>query len=227
MNVRFGLYFIPEDGKFYQTGSSVVGYDIRRQALVSLPDFVQPAWIASNTQFGFHASITDAITVDEQKLPEIMDRALEVLRCLNPGNRYVLSKERVGFWRDSSNQAALMMTPNRNVELLHDVLVTALHPLGTGTEYTQDATKTTPATATDARKLESFYSPYIFDQFKPHFTCIASYDGPAEGRAEIESKLEQLFDDISEVEFNSIAFVVQGQDDKYFRIQREFSLHGE
>lgn len=225
MNTRFALYLIPKNGEFYQAGSHVVGYDIRGQQQLIPPDYIDQAWISVNTQFGFHATITDAIIADEQKIPEIMSRAEELLQSLKPENRYILTKQSVGFWPVTSGQAAMVMQPNRSVEMLHDVLVTALHPMGSGSDYTQAGTDF----GTDAanKKTELFHSPYILDSFIPHFTCIASYAGPDSGREVVESNLQQLFTDVEEVEFDTIAFVVQRQGEQYFQIEREFSLHGE
>ena len=224
MKTRFGLYLIPSEGSFYQQGSAIVGYDIRNQQPVTPPEGIDPSWIASNAQFGFHVSITDAITTDEQKLPEIMSRTEELLRALKPDNHYVLTKQRVGFWRDSSNMAVLLTQSNRNVDILHDVLVTALHPMGSGTEYTEKGIDFGADAANQKTKL--FYSPYIFEDFVPHFTCIASYSGPAEGRGAVEANLERLFADVKEVEFDTIAFVVQREGEPFFHIEKEFSLHG-
>jgi 2'-5' RNA ligase len=225
MKIRFGLYFIPPEGRFYQQGSAVVGYDIRNQQPVAPPEGIDPSWQSSNVQFGFHVSITDAIITDEQKLPEIINHTEELLRSLKPENRYLLTKQRLGFWRDSSTMAVMVMEANRNIEILHDVLVTALHPMGSGTEYTEKNIKFDTDAANQKTKL--FYSPYIFEDFVPHFTCVAAYTGPTDGRAAVESRLEQLFAGINKVEFSTIAFVVQREGEPYFHIEQEFNLHGE
>lgn len=225
MNMRFGLYLIPKNGEFYQAGSSVVGYDIRAQQPVTPPDFIDQAWISTNTQYGFHATITDAIIADEQKIPEIIARTAELLGSLKPDNRYILTKLSVGFWPVGSGQAAMVMQPNRNTELLHDVLVTALHPMGSGSDYTQTARDFGTDAANNKTKL--FHSPYILDNFVPHFTYIASYAGTEDEREAVEDGLKQLFADVNEIEFDTIAFVVQREGEQYFHIEREFSLHGE
>jgi hypothetical protein len=231
MNIRFGLYIIPEKSDFYTIGSHVVGFDIRTQQLTSLPSFIRPSWVASNTQFGFHSTITDAIITEASQLPTIIATTSNLLSCLKPENRYVLTPERIGFWRSTSNMTAIVMKPNRSVELLHDLLVTTLHPLGKGsdyfTAYTNSPEQFSPNTPSALQKTRQFYSPYIFDEFIPHFTCINSYDGPETGRAEIEQQLQTLFTSVEEMEFHSLALVVQKEGEPHFHIEREFSLHGE
>ena len=229
MSIRFGLYLIPEaTDPFYKIGSSVVGYDVRHKVALTPPDFIQPKWIAPNAQFGFHATITDAITINEKDLGDILEKVELLLSCLNPTNRYLLRKERVGFWRDSSNMAAVILSPNRSVEVLHDILVASLHPLGFSSEYF-DKFKKSPGTfepnsPASVQKTRLFYSPYIFDEFIPHFTCIHSYDGPTENRTDIEENLAALFKDIDTLEFNKLAFVSQREGDPYFEIIKELDL---
>lgn len=231
MNIRFGLYIIPKKSNFYTIGSQVVGFDIRAQQSTIPPSFIQPSWIASNTQFGFHSTITDAIITDESQLPAIITMTSDLLSCLKPENRYLLTPERIGFWRSTSNMAAIVTKPNRSVELLHDLLVTTLHPLGKGSEYftayANSPEQFLPNTPSARQKTRQFNSPYIFDEFIPHFTCINSYDGPETERAEIEQQLQALFTGLEEMEFHSLALVVQKEGEPYFHIEREFSLHGE
>jgi 2'-5' RNA ligase len=231
MNVRFGLYLIPHEGSLYKIGSSLVGYDIRNQRPIAPPDFVDPTWITSDTQFGFHATITDAITIPHKQLTRVIEEIENVLKCFKSDNHYILTKERVGFWRDESTMAILLMKPNRNIEMLHDVLVTKLHPLGTGSEYLDQYLRGkstfTPNSLVSIQKTEQFFSPFIFDEFAPHFTCINAYTGPLSERSNIESTLAQCFNNISEIEFNTIALVTQVQGESFFRIEKEFNLHGD
>jgi hypothetical protein len=230
MSIRFGLYLIPEaTDPFYQIGSSVVGYDVRNRTTVAPPEFIRPRWIAPNAQFGFHATITDAITINEKDLSGILEKVELLLSCLNPTNRYLLKKERVGFWRDSSNMAAVILNPNRSVEMLHDILVASLHPLGFSSEYFDKFKKNPdifqPNSPASIQKTKQFYSPYIFDEFIPHFTCIHSYDGPVEKRVEVEENLAALFKDTDVLEFKKIAFVSQREGDPYFEIIKELVLN--
>lgn len=227
MIIRFGLYFIPE-GDLYERGTQIVGYDIRKQQTTKQPDFIEKSWTKKNEQFGFHSTVTDAIDIDEAKLPLVIDKTTELLSCLRPANSYAYTVERVGFWRPNSGHAVILMKPSRHVELLHDVLVSTLHPLGVGSEYykiySQDPAAYVPNTPVDLQRVQSFYSPYIFDDFAPHFTCMAT--GPLEERAGIEAQLQEHFHGIKEITMDKICLVTQREGDAHFRIVKEFSLHG-
>jgi hypothetical protein len=226
---RFAVYFIPEEGAFYQAGSSVVGYDIRNQRTLPQPGFTKPEWAPDGGQFGFHATITDAIDVGDDQLDAISARLTELLGCFRPENEYVLQVDRVGFWRGSSNEAVLIMKPNRNVEMLHDVLVTDLHARGIGSAYTRkyqaDPATFEPSSATDIQRVKSFLSPYIFDDFVPHFTCLGAFPGSAEERTNVEIRLRETFAGVEMLTINTLALVVQRDGEDHFSIYKEFNLH--
>lgn len=228
---RFAVYFIPDEGELYQVGSSLVGFDIRNQQTVAQPPFTKPEWAPDHGQFGFHVTITDAIDVDDNQIDGISARITELLGCLRPENEYTLSFDRVGFWRGSSNEAVLVLKPNRNVEMLHDTLVTDLHPRGKGSDYTRryeaDPAAFEPSSATDIQRVKTFYSPYIFDNFVPHFTCLGDFPGPAEERAAIEARLRESFANVDTLTIDKVALVVQRDGEDRFSILKEFSLHGE
>jgi hypothetical protein len=228
---RFAVYFIPAPGKFYEAGSSLVGYDIRSQQSVAQPSFTKPAWAPEQGQFGFHMTITDAIEIDDELIDEIPSRVSDLLKCFRPDNQYILEADRIGFWRDASNTAIMVMKPNRNVEMLHDVLVASLHPLGKGSEYTKryaaDPNAFVPNTPTDIQRLNVFFGPFIFDDFVPHFTCIESFTGTTEERPVIESQLRELLVGTDRLTIDKLALLVQRDGEDHFSILKEFSLHGD
>lgn len=227
MKTRFALYLIPS-GDLLRIGSKITGYNIRDKQPVEPYDFIRSEWIAENTQYGFHVTITDAIEIDDSQIPAVRDKIEQLLACLRPTNTYTLTKKRVGFWRSESNMAVMLLEPSRHVELLHDIMVATLHPMGKGSDYSQrylqDKANFKPNTPTDIQRLEQFYSPYIFDDFVPHFTCISTFEGIADDRAAVETQLATLFEPFESLAFESVALVVQKEGERYFSIDREFSL---
>jgi hypothetical protein len=226
-HTRFGLYLIPE-GKFYVDGSAVVGYDIRGQLPVKPPSFIDPSWVSTSQEYGFHATITDAIEIDDSKLPTVAARIKDLLACFRSGNEYTLKKTSVGFWRAGSNQAAIQLQPNRKIELLHDVLVTAIHPLGQGSEYLEqyrnDKVHYFDSSPSQVQKTKQFFSPYIFEEFVPHFTCINPFNGTSDQRRRLESDLRHLFKDVDELKFSKLSLVTRAPDDAHYRIIEDFTL---
>lgn len=227
--IRFGCYLIPEQGAFYQGGSSITGYDIRTQKELPPPPYLRPEWQVIAREYGLHVTITDAIDADSIALPLITERLRQLLTCFRATNRYVCTKRWVGFWGDGRADAALVLTPNRSVELLHDVLVTALHPLGSGSAYA-DAYKNHPATyftdvPSQIAKTEQFYAPYIFDEFTPHFTCVNPFTGTQQERRIVAEALTKQFDSFESMEFRTLCLVAKSDDESHYKIVEELNLH--
>ncbi|HUB93597.1 MAG TPA: hypothetical protein VMB52_03785 [Verrucomicrobiae bacterium] len=227
--IRFGLYLIPEDSELYQVGSTVTGYDIRGQRSIAPPSYINPMWQTVASEYGFHVTITDAIDIDSSKLPTVSQHVRQVLACLKETNVYALTKKRVGFWGEGRADAALVLTPNRPVEILHDVLVSVIHPLGMGSAYV-DAYNDHPETyfvdsPAQVEKTRQFYAPYIFDEFVPHFTCINPFTGTTRQREELEEALREQFASVETVEFHTLALVTKAVDESHYKIIEEFDLH--
>lgn len=226
--IRFGCYFIPEEGKFYQDGSAVTGYDLRSQQRLSPPSYIRPDWQTTASEYGFHITVTDAIDIDSEKLSLVMERIHNLLVCFNGNNQYVFTKNHVGFWDEHCADAALILTPNRSVEMLHDVLVSILHPLGVGSAY-YDAYKDHraayfPHSPSQVAKTEQFYAPYVFDEFVPHFTCINPFTGVQEERRTLENALSKQFDSFKTIEFRKLSLVAKAKDEAHYKIVEEFSF---
>ena len=228
---RFGLYFVPQPGRLFEVGSAITGYNVRTGQTVGPPGFVMPEWQIGSSEFGFHVTVTDAIYFDPADLDHLRRHTREVLSCFNPANRYMLEKQHVEFWGEDNQLAVLKLQPNREVQMLHDVGVASLHPLGAGSEYT-DAYQRDPAGYFSAspfqiNQTKHFYAPYIFDNFNPHFTLLNPYRGSPEEQRDIEARLVAEFEFVEELEIDSLALVVQGAGEAHFRIVEEFSLHGQ
>ncbi len=225
---RFGLYFIPDSGPLYDAGSRLVGYDIRAQAAVDTPDFVDPAWTKTAAPYGFHVTITDAIDIETVRLPEVIERVKALLACFYRTNTYQFSKKSVGFSPEGGDQVIMRLKPNRQIEMLHDVLSTAILPLGAGSAYTLagggDILRE-PLSDEQRAKLKLFHAPYLFDEFEPHFTCIKPFRGSTEQREQVAQKAAALFAGITTIDMHKLALVVRPENETCYRILTEFDLN--
>ena len=230
--IHFGLYLIPEAGDFYDHGSAVVGYDIRAEQAIPSPSFIHPDWNGGNRQYGWHVTITDAITIEARKLPGIIETVRSLLTCLRETNEYTLRKINIVFWPEKSQQVAMRLEPNRNVEILHDLLVATVHPMGQGSVYyDQYLTNASNYFQGDSRpsrvaKTKHFYAPYILDEFAPHLTCVNPFNGTQEERSRLLQGLRRTFEKTTELHFTTLAMVVKTREESFYRIIEEFSLCG-
>ena len=221
--VHFGLYFIPAQSKYYEIGSRILGYDIRAGEPLPCYDFISPAWVHDARQYGFHITITDALEIETQKLPNVVREVTKVLACFPRNVRYIFEVEGVKFWNE--NRCVLELRPNRSIELLHDVLVSRINPLGLRSAYsTAYEQRALVSDSAAAAKIKLFYSPYIFDAFRPHFTYLYPFSGDLATQQKLVSRLTALLPKNDSLLFDRIALVVKFERDHYYRIYQEFTL---
>ncbi|CAN5732695.1 hypothetical protein BH24DEI2_BH24DEI2_07530 [soil metagenome] len=103
----FALYYLPPaDDELYRLGSAVLGYDVRAGkslepspgllgALGGVPD----AWVADARDFGFHLTVTEAMTYEPAGLSRIADEIAEILRSFDPASELSLTFDSLQRWR--------------------------------------------------------------------------------------------------------------------------------
>jgi hypothetical protein len=220
--ISFGLYFIPRPGNLYDAGSRLLGYDIRANRNVVTHGFVDPGWTADAAAYGFHVSITDAIEIAEEKLSSVIGTVQDLLSCFTNDTEYTFTNAGVTFWDKSL--LVLELSPNRSIEMLHDVLVARIHPLGSGSAYTSGGLLVAPDSPESA-KLRLFHSPYIFDAYRPHFTCLQPFTGTDQERHDVQKQANELFASYSHIRMGSLALVTKQQSEEHYHIHTEFSLN--
>lgn len=218
---QFGVYYIlPADDPLYRTGSRIVGYDVRAGMTVPTYDFIRPEWTRLASDFGFHATLTDAIDIRPDQIGMIADETDALVRCLGPGD-YTLTTGQASFW--SPEALVQELYPSAAVSMLHAMLVTWLHPLGSGTYYTRTGLE--PASEADRQKMRLFHAPYLLDNFRPHFTCLSNFDGTDDERSALVRQCnETLGDPGLEMRLGSLALVYRPSLDERFTVYRKFTL---
>ena len=85
--MQFALYFIPDRGRFYDLGSISVGYDIRNDKAISVKKMgdvpISDGWQIKTKLYGFHLTITDLVTVSEEKISEVVSCVVRILKTLD------------------------------------------------------------------------------------------------------------------------------------------------
>src|SRR3989344_1742311 len=207
---KFGIYYIPKEGKFYNLGSKLVGYDIRNEKLTTPLDNFKDAWNENAREYGFHLTLTDAVYINEDKLKEIENTLSMTLELFSKANKYLLEVENkpVTFWKKGGDQAALKFKLNSSVMMLHCVLASLLQTKGNGSSYSDITSKNTREFTLDMnRKIKRFWSPYVLDEFRPHFTLINPYNG--QDYKKIEDNLNKIFKGIKSINIESLCLVTQ------------------
>lgn len=230
--MKFALYFIPQEGEFYYKGSTLLGYDIRNKKNIPQPEWVISDWMKNAVEYGFHLTITDAVECKPEDLSKITKNTQMLLDCFPKTGQFKLDlyEEPVSFWPSDKRQAALKFVPNISTTILHTALVCFVQCLGTGSLYydqlIEDPNRYEPSDIYKTKRTKLFWSPYIFDDFKPHFSVINPYT--EQDHAIIQSRLNEwfkvVFHEIQKIQMTSLCLVVQRNQNDYFEIYKEYRL---
>lgn len=228
---KFAVYFIPPaDTDLYRRGSEILGYDVRTGQMLpddnptrrALPEF-DPAWTAQPQTYGFHVTAGYSLYFERGDLPGI-ERELEiVLGCFSADRPITLtpSAGRLAFWQE--NIVVLPYEPNPAMLMLHTMLIARINPFGTGSNISR-AYQQHGSAAPDpivAHRVRHFHTPYMLDDWKPHFTLMMPYTG-AQPEA-MRHSLSGLFDG-SPVRVGTISLLVRDDHETHYRLHRDFCV---
>jgi hypothetical protein len=96
---KFTVYYIPETtSQCYRLGSSILGYDIRKEEPAELlPEIraalptLDPAWRQEARPYGFHLTIGDSIEFRTGDLYHIVSEVEGIVQCFAPHDQFILS----------------------------------------------------------------------------------------------------------------------------------------
>lgn len=222
--LKFGIYYIPK-GKFYDLGSKLIGYDIRAEKITVPLDGFDKFWSKNVQEYGFHLTMADAVYIEKDELNTIEAELSNIIGLFSKENEYIfeIDQKPVSFWRGGGDQAALRFNPNLSAVLLHSVLVCLIQTKGKGSFYSEMLNANQSNFSQDMiNKTKRFSSPYVLDEFKPHFTLLNPYLG--NDHKKIENELGEVFGEFKTINMNSLCIVTQESPDLPFRIYKEFSL---
>ena len=232
---KFAVYFIPE-GEFYDLGSSVLGYDLRkptRQVFArpdvreKLPGFSEE-WTSRCKQYGFHMTVTDSIEFEIGAITEIEHEIEDILACFSPSNSFTLTAlddRFVDFFGREKNAVVLRYKPNESLKILQAVLVSRLNPIGYGSNYLRrylrnPQEKEYSEKPHHAARIKKFFSPTIFDSYSPHFTLLDPYSG--QDRESLKSVISGLFSKYTQITISTLCLLLQFAPEENWIIYKEF-----
>ncbi|HEY7832692.1 MAG TPA: DUF1045 domain-containing protein [Ktedonobacterales bacterium] len=230
---RFAVYFVPEtDDEFYRLGSQLMRYDVRARKPIHmssalrdrLPTF-DTAWAAKARPFGFHLTLCDAIDCTWAAVA-LVERELEALiGCFDPLHPFTLQQlpdHPIAVWGQPGDAImALRYEPNDYMVMLTTLLVARLNPLGTGSGYLQRyllGEDNHPPHRAQLTRL--FYSPWVLDNWVPHFTLLNPFRG--DEREAVAQALASAFAPFATLTIRSVCLMVQAREDSHWLIYREF-----
>lgn len=222
---RFGVFFVPPArSPFFRLGTSVIGYDARRQSTVpednfirkQLPDF-DIEYIKRPYKHGIHCTLTAPQTCRYGDLDSIHYEIERILSCFDPSTVFEMNakSEFVAFWGKKQQITVLQYEANPALLMLHTLLVSQLAKY-----ITPDSEPAAPLIAHKFYRIKHFNYPFVFDGFTPHFTLLFPYKG--DNHDDLREKLYGLFSHFKKQVIESICLMVQADTDAHWHIHREY-----
>lgn len=231
---KFAVYYIPQaEDSFYRLGSALLGYDVReRRTVVSPPGLSEalgpfdPAWTTISRPYGFHLSITEAITCEAAIIPRVAHELADLVGCFDPAHAFTLTQyaeQPIGIWGEAGRQSlVLLYRPDEYLRMLHTLLVARLHPLGQGSGFL-DRYLTHPEQEGPPHRIQQtrlFYSPTVLDSWHPHFTLLNPYTGSES--ASMARRLALLFKQYTQLSVQTVCLLIQMDSAAHWHLYQEF-----
>ena len=229
---KFAVYVIPPaESEFYQRGSEILGYDVRAGAFLpkdnpsrrALPEFDE-AWIKQPQSYGLHVTTGYSLYYNPTTLPAIEHEIENVLSCFSKSADFTLTPDgadRIVFWHDTIG--VVHCNPDPNMLMLHTMLTAKINPMGTASNVGRRYAQMSPEDIDPVlgSRVEQYYSPYILDDWKPHFTLMMPYTGKQ--REAMQAALLELFppDPIS---VESVCLLKRDAGETHYHLHREFTI---
>ena len=184
------------------------------------------AWTTVSRPYGFHLTISDAIDYHWSAIPLVERELADLLRCFDPAHPFTLQQRNdgpVGIWGETGrNSLVLLYEPNECLRMFHTLIVARINPLGIGSGFLKRylAHPELEQQPHMAQQIRLFYSPTVFDNWRPHFTLLNPYTG---GEVSLmASRLEQLFKSYTQITMHTVCLLIQRDDEANWEIYQEF-----
>jgi hypothetical protein len=162
---------------------------------------------------------------DPATLPQIEAEMEMLIGCFGRDVVFELSpaEDPIPFWRGSI--AVLHFDPNPAMMMLHTLITARINPFGTHSTVSDSYASKDPQELdpVKAARVKNFYTPYILDGWKPHFSLMYPYAGTQPDAMRLA--LMSLFPS-QNLAVRSICLLIRDDNDTHYRLHREFLLGG-
>jgi hypothetical protein len=220
---RFAVYYLPPvHSPFYRLGTSILGYDSRREQATYTDNFIRgqiPSFDESFVKLprphGLHCTIVSPQSCRGGDLGAISQTIECILNCFAQETAFSMQAQGqlIHFWGKQKEIVVLRYEANPAFLMLHTLLVSSLAKYG-------EQGQAEGETLHHQHRSRYYHSAFIFDDFVPHFTLLYPYKG--QGHNEVEQVLQGIFRSFTSHTLDSICLMVQEQRGENWRIFHEF-----
>jgi len=220
----FALYFVPpQDSDFYEFGSRVLGYDVRRRKSS------ETRWergVGNARDFGFHLTCADVLYFLN---PEQVQMAIEEIAFLSkelePFELQNLHLE-AGF-PDANSISVVINDASGTLEALHAELVQRVYRRSVASDYTMQRGKENRDQDYQRARLmvKRYKAPYILQHYRPHFTLLTNIT--TQEQQSTLKQIQMLFDEAvheRSIRIERLSVMTKPFFDEPWQIEREIKL---
>ncbi len=217
----FAVYIIPEAGSdLYRFGTSILGYDIRKNCLTKTQEFKEYSGQAS--YFGFHLTVADALYFTDTYEIELLHKEIESLvKEFQPFDLQFELKE--GF-PDDRSISLVCIDESGTLEALHFEFVHRFYRRAVASNYSKifgerkaKINRNYARNPVRSEKMIKLYkAPYILQYFKPHFSLLT--DVPPKKMKDVSQKLRSRLPE-SPVRIGSLCLMTRQENKLYWEIK--------
>ena len=222
---RFGVFFVPPArSPFYRLGTSILGYDVRREQDSHQDNFIRAQlpgfdvdYVRRPRKHGIHCTILAPQVCRYGDLDSI---SYDIECSLNyfaetTTFEIMAASDFVTYWGKKQQIAVLKYQANPSLLILHTLLLSQL------VKYIRPETKLpSQELLHEYHRKRYFNTPFIFDGFTPHFTLLFPYKG--DKHSEMQETLYSLFGQFKKQVIESICLMVQPDKDAQWTIHHEY-----
>ena len=215
----------PARSPFYRLGTSILGYDVRREQdthqdnfiRAQLPDFHED-YVKRPRKHGIHCTIVAPQACRYGDLASISYDIECSLNCFAENTIFEMSaaSDFVTYWGKKQQIAVLQYEANPAMLMLHTLLVSQLMKY-----VTPDTELPSQELAHEYHRIQHFNYPFVFDGFTPHFTLLFPYKGNR--HHDMQDTLYSLFGQFKKQLIESICLMVQPDKESQWQIHQEFN----
>ena len=216
----------------YQFGSSILGYDVYHQKSITpqennIFNHIRP-YVGEGSQYGFHATIADAMYFSTQADIERIKAELSILVEDLPA--FTLSNLQIKDRTDEGDMVVLCDDQSGVTEVLHHELVSRFYRLAISSTYVaRTTTKRIPSNNQKRSELmiSRYGAPYIFNEFNLHFTLCSSPPTDSDTRNKLFDDLENEFKEKVKTDkllVDKIHLLLKNKEDNRWKIEKTYQL---
>lgn len=233
--IAAAVYLIPEENEpFYKFGSSILGYDIRNRKTIDAgsDDFIRTIrpHIGDAAQYGFHATIADALFYASEAEIDRIDAEIRMLS--NEFPPFDLTNFKIVERVNEEDIVILCEDETGITEALHCELVNRAYRIAISSPFITGKTKRSIGSKYPRRStlfIGRYGSPYIIKEFNLHFSlCSPAPDNPAL-RKEIIKQLKNSFANVMKkdrINFDELYLLTKRDGDEKWSITSRYTLCG-